>query len=339
MKTPGSLWAVLILIAATVSCSEIKERNSSDTIIPGDPMPSWNEGSNKKAIVDFVNAVTTKSNPAFVQPEDRIAVFDNDGTLWVEQPIYFQFYFTLDRIRKMAPQHPEWRTKEPYKSVLAGDLKKALGAGEKAIVELMMTTHAGMTTEEFDAIVNDWITTSRHPRFNKLYTECVYQPMLELMSYLRANGFKTFIVSGGGIEFMRPWTQRVYGIPPEQVIGSSVKTRLEVRNGHPVLLRLPLVNFVDDKEGKPVGIQQHIGKRPIAAFGNSDGDLQMLDWTTSGAGPRFGLIVHHDDATREWAYDRQSSVGRLSQALDVATDRNWFVVSMKNDWKKIFPGD
>ena len=269
---------------------------------------------------------------------DRIAVFDNDGTLWSEQPMYFQAFFIFDRIKQLAPQHPEWKTKEPFASVLKGDVKSTLAGGEHALLELAMATHAGMTTEEFEKIVRDWITTAKHPKTGRLYTEMVYQPMLELLAYLRANGFKTFIVSGGGIEFMRPWTERVYGIPPEQVIGSSIKTKYEIRDGKPVLVRLPELNFIDDKAGKPVGINQHIGRRPIMAFGNSDGDFQMLEWTTSGPGPRFGLLVHHDDADREWAYDRQSSIGRLDRGLDEAADRGWTVVDMKKDWSNVYPG-
>jgi hypothetical protein len=311
----------------------------SSAVYTGDALPSWNEGNNKRAIIDFVKSVTTEGSSSFVKPESRIATFDNDGTLWAEQPMYFQFLFVVDRIRAMAPQHPEWKYKDPFKSILAGDGRKALAGGEKAIGELMITTHTGMTTEEFEMTVKGWIAAARHPLKKIPYTQCVYQPMLELLVYLRANGFKTFIVSGGGIEFMRPWTQQVYGIPPEQVVGSSGKLKYEIKNDKPVLLKLPHVDFIDDKEGKPVGIQMNIGKRPIAAFGNSDGDFQMLEWTTSGGGPRLGLIVHHDDATREWAYDRASPVGKLERGLDEAAKRGWLLVSMKNDWKKIFPGD
>ena len=330
---------LIVVILAVISCNDA-EKNKPVTLSEktvAKPLPSWNEGANKKAIVDFVTAVSTEGSTSFIKPEDRIATFDNDGTLWAEQPLYFQFLFAVDRIKAMSPLHPEWKTKEPFKSVLAGDLKKALAGGEKGIAELMIVTHTGMTTEEFERSVNEWATTAKHPRFNKPFTECVYQPMLELLTYLRDNGFKTFVVSGGGIEFMRPWTQRVYGIPPEQVVGSSGKLKYELRDGKPVLVKLPAVNFIDDKEGKPVGIQMNIGKRPIAAFGNSDGDFQMLEWTTSGAGPRFGLIVHHDDADREWAYDRGSPIGKLERGLDETSKRGWILVSMKNDWKKIFP--
>jgi phosphoglycolate phosphatase-like HAD superfamily hydrolase len=302
-----------------------------------DPLPSWTEGRAKQSIVDFVQRVTSPGGKDFVPEPERVAVFDNDGTLWAEQPFYFQLVFALDRVKALAAKHPEWKEKEPFKSALAGDLKGVLAGGEHALVELVMATHAGMTTEEFEQVVKNWIAAAKHPRFNRPYTECVYQPMLELLVYLRANGFKTWIVSGGGIEFMRPWTERVYGIPPEQVVGSSIKTKFELRDGKPVLMRLPEVNFIDDKAGKPVGINQHIGRRPIAAFGNSDGDFQMLEWTTTGSGPRFGLIVHHDDAKREWAYDRKSSIGKLDRGLDEAPKRGWLVVSMQRDWKFIFP--
>ncbi|MFZ5831090.1 MAG: HAD family hydrolase [Planctomycetota bacterium] len=302
-----------------------------------DPLPSWNDTPTKQAIVTFVEKVTTEGSPDYVPPAERIATFDNDGTLWAEKPMYFQFFFALDRVKQLAPEHPEWKEKEPFASLLKGDLKAALAGGEKAALEIVMSTHAGMTTQEFEKTVEDWISTARHPETGRLYTEMVYQPMLELLAYLRANGFKTFIVSGGGIEFMRPWTERVYGIPPEQVFGSSIKTMFEIRDDGPVLVRLPEVNFIDDKEGKPVGINSHIGRRPIFAAGNSDGDLQMLEWTTGGKGPRFGLLVHHTDAEREWAYDRDSPVGRLDKALDEAPRRGWRVVDMKDDWKVIYP--
>ena len=302
-----------------------------------DPLPSWNDTASKKAIVSFVEKVTKPGAPDFVPPAERIATFDQDGTLWAEQPMYFQFFFALDRVKVLASQHPEWKEKEPFASLLKGNVKGALTGGERAMLEIVMATHAGMTTEEFAQTVKDWIATARHPKTGRLYTEMVYQPMLELLAYLQVNGFKTFIVSGGGIEFMRPWTEKVYGIPPEQVIGSSIKTRFEVRDGKPVLVRLPEINFIDDKEGKPVAINQHIGRRPIAAFGNSDGDLQMLQWTTAGNGARFALLVHHTDAEREWAYDRTSSIGRLDKALDEAQAKGWIVVDMKNDWKTIFP--
>jgi phosphoglycolate phosphatase-like HAD superfamily hydrolase len=271
-----------------------------------DALPSWNDGAAKQAIVNFVEKVTKEGSPDFVPAPERVAVFDNDGTLWAEQPMYFQGLFLFDRVKALAPQHPEWNEKEPFASLLKGDMKGVAAAGEKGALAMLAATHTGMTTEEFTKTVTDWITTEKHPKTGRLYTEMVYQPMLELLAYLRANGFKTFIVSGGGIEFMRPWTERVYGIPPEQVVGSSGKLKFEMRDGTPVLVKLPEVELIDDKEGKPVGIQSHIGRRPIAAFGNSDGDLQMLEWTTAGSGGRFALIVHHTDAEREWAYDRTS---------------------------------
>jgi hypothetical protein len=303
-----------------------------------DPLPSWNDSLSKTRIVEFVNAVTDRSRKDYVAPAERVAVFDNDGTLWAEQPMYFQLFFALDRVKALAPQHPEWKTQEPFASLLKGDVSKALAGGEKAIAEIVMATHAGTTTAEFERIVKDWIATAKHPKTGRLYTEMVYQPMLELLAYLRANGFRTYIVSGGGIEFMRPWTEKVYGIPPEQVVGSSIKTKFEMRDGKPVLVRLPELDFIDDKEGKPVGINAHIGRRPIAAFGNSDGDLQMLQWTTAGKGARFALYVHHTDAEREWAYDRSSHIGRLDKGLDEAKAKGWTVVDMKADWKVVFPG-
>ena len=302
-----------------------------------DPLPSWNDGETKQSIVDFVAKVTKEGSSDFVPIAERIATFDNDGTLWCEQPMYFQLIFALDRVKALAPQHPEWKNKEPFASLLKGDVKGALAGGERAIAEIIMVTHAGMTTAEFEQLVKDWLAIAKHPKFKKPYTECVYQPMLELLTYLRDNGFKTFIVSGGGIEFMRPWTEKVYGIPPEQVVGSSIKTKYEMRDGKPVLVRLPEINFIDDKTGKPVGINAHIGRRPIAAFGNSDGDQQMLEWTQAGNGARLMMLVHHDDAEREFAYGAKSHIGTFSDALmDEAKKNGWTVISMKNDWKKIF---
>lgn len=302
-----------------------------------DPLPSWNDGLAKRSVVDFVAGVTKEGSPGYVPPGERIAVFDNDGTLWAEQPMYFQLAFALDRVRALAPLHPEWKDTEPFAALLKGEVKAALAGGDKSIMEIVMATHAGMTTEEFEQIVKEWIATAKHPVTKRPYTEMVYQPMLELLAYLRADDFKTFIVSGGGIEFMRPWTERIYGIPPEQVIGSSIKTVHEIRNGKPVIVRLPELTFINDKAGKPVAIQHHIGRRPIAAFGNSDGDLQMLKWTAAGDGPHFCLYVHHTDADREWAYDRESSIGRLDKGLDEAQARGWTVIDMKSDWKIIFP--
>ncbi|HSI14550.1 MAG TPA: HAD family hydrolase [Chthoniobacter sp.] len=324
MKLPTSLALVSIVGFALSALAQ-------------DPLPSWNDTGSKKAIVDFVEKVTKQGSPEFVPVPERIATFDNDGTLWSEQPFYFQFAFVIDRVKALAPKHPEWKKEEPFASLLKGDMKAVAAAGEKGALEMMTATHTGMTTDEFSRTVAEWIATAKHPKTGRLYTEMVFQPMLELLAYLRANGFKTFIVSGGGIEFMRPWTERVYGIPPEQVVGSSGKLKYEMRDGTPVLLKLPAVDLIDDKEGKPIGIQSHIGRRPIAAFGNSDGDLQMLQWTVAGSGPRFALLVHHDDAEREWAYDRMSSIGRLDKAWDEAKARGWTIVSMKDDWKTIFP--
>ncbi len=302
-----------------------------------DPLSSWNDGPTKQAIVAFVAKVSKEGSPDFVPPAERIATFDNDGTLWCEQPMYFQLFFALDRVKTLAPQHPEWKTKEPFASLLKGDVKGALAGGEHAILEIIVATHAGMTTAEFEKIVADWIATAKHPKFKRPYTECIYQPMVELLAYLRANGFKTFIVSGGGIEFMRPWTEKVYGIPPEQVVGSSIKTKYEMRDGKPVLMRLPEMNFIDDKAGKPVGINEHIGRRPIAAFGNSDGDQQMLEWTQAGSGARLMMLVHHDDAAREFTYGAESKIGTFSDALMVEAKKDgWTVISMKDDWKTIF---
>ena len=301
------------------------------------PLTSWNDGAAKSQVLDFVARVTKEGGGDYVPPAERIATFDNDGTLWVEQPMYTQLAFALARVKALAPQHPVWKQQQPFKAVLDGDMKTLAASGEKGLIQLMLATHTGMTTADFETIVKDWIGTAQHPRFHRLYTACVYQPMLELLAYLRANGFKTYIVSGGGVEFMRPWGEQVYGVPPEQTIGSTIKTQFEMKNGGPVLMRLPDMDFVDDKAGKPVAINKFIGRRPIAAFGNSDGDQQMLEWTAAGTGKRFMLLVHHTDATREYAYDRQSAFGKLDKALDEAKARNWVVVDMKRDWKTIFP--
>jgi len=308
----------------------------------GDPLPSWNDGASKRSIVAFVEKVTQPGSLDFVPPAERIATFDNDGTLWCEQPVPVQLYFALDRVKALAPQHPEWKTQEPFASMLKGDFKAALAGGDHAVLDLMLTTHAGMTTVEFEKIVRDWIATARHPATGKLFTEMTYQPMVELLAYLRTKGFKNFIVSGGGIEFMRPWTEKAYGIPPEQVIGSSIKTKFEMRGGKPVLLRMAQLNFNDDKDGKPVGINQHIGRRPIAAFGNSRGDREMLEYTQGGTGLRFMLLVLHDDAAREYAYGPalglpDVTLGAFPQALyEQAKSDGWTIVSMKDDWKQIF---
>jgi hypothetical protein len=300
------------------------------------PLPSWNEGPTKQSIITFVRGVTTVGDPQFVEPEERIAVFDNDGTLWSEQPVAFQFAFVLDRLKALAPQHPEWKENPLIAAVLQGDMKPLLAGGVHAAVELAMITHAGMTTHEFSKIVRDWLVSARHPKFNRPYTDLIFQPMLELLVYFRANGFRTFIVSGGGVEFIRDWAEKIYGIPPEQVIGSSILTKFEMLAGVPALTRLPKVNFIDDHDGKPVGIHMHIGRRPIAGFGNSDGDLQMLQWSTAGPEPGFALLVNHTDSVREYAY-KVSALGTLDQALKEATAKGWTVVDMKNDWNRIYP--
>ena len=334
MKNTITIIAIASLVLL-VSCS----RQAGDPVPTKvvDPLPSWNDSVAKQSIFDFGVRVTDSASPAFVPEPERIAVFDNDGCLWSEQPMYFQLIFAIDRVKALAPEHPEWATEQPFQAVLEGDMEALAASGEHGLLELVMATHAGMTTEEFESVVKDWLATATHPTTGRPFTEMVYQPMLELLDHLRANGFKTFIVSGGGIEFMRPWTEAVYGIPPEQVVGSSVKTTYEVRDGVPVITRLPELNFIDDKQGKPLGINSHIGRRPIAAFGNSDGDFQMLEWTTAGDGERFGMLIHHTDAEREWAYDRDSHIGRLDRGLDEADARGWVVVSMKDDWGKIYP--
>jgi len=340
---------LLILIGSLLfGCSGSADSGVAPNAVPASRVPaasapaspdilrSWNDGAAKRAIVDFVNRVT-RDGADFVPPAERIATFDNDGTLWAEKPLPFQLIFAFDRVKDMAPQHPEWRSEEPFASLLKGDMAAVAASGQKGILQLVAATHTGMTTDEFSQAVTEWITTARHPVTKRLYAEMIYQPMLELLTYLRGNGFKTYIVSGGGVEFMRPWAERVYGIPPEQVVGSGGKLKLEVRDGRPVLIKLPEIDLIDDKEGKPVGIQTRIGRRPIAAFGNSDGDLQMLQWATAGPGARFALFVHHDDATREFAYDRDDKLQKFSVGWDAALANGWTVVSMQKDWNTIFP--
>jgi phosphoglycolate phosphatase-like HAD superfamily hydrolase len=301
------------------------------------PLASWNDTQTRKNVIAFVKRVTKRGSPDFVPPAERIAVFDNDGTLWTEQPLYFQFLFAMDRVKQLAPNHPEWQTEEPFASLLKGDMKAALAGGGKSMDAIVRATHGDVTTDEFRRYVLDWLAAARHPKTGRLYTEMVFQPMLELLAYLRANGFQTYMVSGGTIEFLRPWTERTYGIPPEQVVGSSLKTKFDMRGGAPVILQLPEMNFLNDGPAKPVGIHRNIGRRPIAAFGNSDGDLQMLQWTCSGGGARFCLFVHHTDGEREYAYDRASPIGRLDKGLDEAAAKGWTVVDMKRDWKVIYP--
>lgn len=320
------LWLTLIAagFSATASAAE-------------HPLPSWNKGSAKKAIMEFVETTTRKDSPHFIPVNERIATFDNDGTLWSEKPIYFQILFVMDRIKIMAPDHPEWKTEEPFASVLKDDPKAALAGGKEALGKLLAATHSGVSSEKFREVVSYWLATARHPTTDKPYDQMVFQPMLELLQYLRDNQFKTFIVSGGGIDFMRAFTEKTYGIPPEQVVGSSLKARYEVKDNVPMIIKLPELNFYDDKEDKPIGIYQNIGRRPVFAAGNSDGDYQMLEWTTTGEGTRFGLLVHHTDDKREWAYDRDSSVGQLNKGLDDAPANGWLLVDMKKDWKVIYP--
>ncbi len=325
---------VLMMLAIAVVCSfAIGQAQAKKA----DPLPSWNDGPAKTAIMEFVRAVTDENGKDYVEPAERIATFDNDGTLWVEYPMYTQVLFIFDRVKKLAPKHPEWKTKQPFKALLEGDMKTVGASGEKGILEMGMATHSGMTAAEFEKTVSNWLATHKQSRFKRLYTECVYKPQLELLTYLRANGFKTFIVSGGGIQFMRPMTNKTYGIPPEQVVGSSVVTEFQVKDGKPVLVRMPKINFINDKAGKPVGIYEHIGRRPILAFGNSDSDMQMIEYTKAGKGRRLGLFVHHTDADREYAYDRDSHIGKLDKALDRADANGWIIVDMKKDWKTIFP--
>jgi phosphoserine phosphatase len=342
MKLGSVSMRTVSLCSSTIAAFFVSVYLAASVAQCADPLPSWNDTHAKQAIVSFVNKVTTAGSPDFVPPAERIATFDNDGTLWGEQPAYVQLLFVFDRVKTLAPQHPEWKTTEPFAGAIQGNLKAVAASGEEGLIKLLAATHAGMTTEEFTEVVEKWIETARHPTTGKRYTEMVYQPMLELLDYLRAHEFKTYIVSGGGTEFMRPWTQQVYGIPPEQVIGSRIETRFEMRDDRPVIVRLPEISFIDDKAGKPIGILTHIGRRPLFAAGNSDGDLQMLQYTTIRRGsddvtPRFALIIHHTDAKREWAYDRDSHVGQLNTALDEAPQRGWVVASMKDDWKVVYP--
>ena len=327
--------ATVLSVATQIVTAVAQEESTKKPEV--DPLPSWNKGRSRSDVLDFVACATDADCPNFIPPAERIAVFDNDGTLWCEQPFYTQLAFVFDRIHALAGEHPEWKTEEPFAAVLKNDLKTAIASGEKALLQLLAATHAGMTTEDFEKTVSEWFTTAKHPKFKRPYTELVYQPMLELLGFLRSKGFKTYIVSGGGIEFMRPVSEKVYGIPPEQVVGSSGTLKYELKDGQPVLMRLAEIDFIDDKAGKPIGIQRFIGRRPVLAFGNSDGDYEMLRWTTAGKGPRLGLIVHHTDAEREFAYDRESIVGRLARALDEAPERGWTVVDMKQDWNTIFP--
>lgn len=334
--------SMMILMTLMLSCKqntspESNEVNTKVVTKKIDPLPSWNEGASKKAIMDYVEDVTNPENQNFIPIIDRIATFDNDGNLWSEQPAYFQFFFAMDRIKALAPEHPEWKTTQPYQSVLDNDMKTLMSYGENGLIEIVMATHSGNTVEEFEQIVKDWLAIAKHSRFERPYTDLVYQPMLELLDYLRANNFKTFIVSGGGIEFMRPWVEEVYGIPKDQVVGSSIATEFDYNDGHPVIRRLSKIDFIDDKVGKPLGINKFIGRKPVFASGNSDGDLQMLQWTDSNTYKSFQLYLHHTDAEREWAYDRDSHIGQLNNGLDEANEKGWTIIDMKNDWKFIYP--
>ncbi|GAA0879349.1 HAD family hydrolase [Algoriphagus jejuensis] len=333
----ASLLAILLL--GSVSCEPKTDTAAerTETTVIADPLPSWNEGANKQAIISYVEEVTNPQSADFIPVQDRIATFDNDGTLWSEQPIYFQFFFALDRIKTMVADHPEWKAKQPYKAVLENDMATLMQQGEKGLLEIVMATHAGNTTDEFDSLVSNWIATAEHPVKKKRFSELVYQPMLELLDYLRANDFKTFIVSGGGIEFMRPWVEGVYGIPKDQVVGSSIQTEYDFNEGNPIIKRLPKIDLIDDKEGKPIGINRYIGRKPVFAAGNSDGDLEMLHWSDANPLKSFKLYVHHTDSIREWAYDRDSHIGKFDIGLDEAGEKGWTVVDMKADWKIIYP--
>ncbi|PWK21046.1 HAD family hydrolase [Xanthomarina spongicola] len=328
---------LLIISCKKENSNQIENVTIETEVTESDPLPSWNEGATKSAIMDFVSDVSNSESQNFIPIADRIATFDNDGNLWSEQPAYFQLFFAIERVKALASEHPEWQTTQPFKSVLEDDMKTLASFGEHGLLELVMASHSGMTTEEFEQIVTDWLATAKHPRFDKPYNELVYQPMLELLDYLRANDFKTFIVSGGGIEFMRPWVNEVYGIPTDQVVGSSIATEFDYNNGNPVIRRLPKLDFIDDKEGKPIGINKYIGKKPVFASGNSDGDLQMLQYTDSNSYPSFQLYLHHTDSVREWAYDRDSHIGKLDKGLDEANEKGWTIIDMKNDWKVIYP--
>lgn len=335
MRYRKNVFALLLFMIVVDGISYAQQTVKRPNVSP-DPLPSWIDGPVKTRILTFINNTTTEGHKDFVPVTDRVACFDNDGTLWAEQPIYFQFAFAIDRVKALAPKFPEWKTTQPFQALLQGDLKTALSGGEKSLMQIVLATHSGLSTDEFEVIVKDWLKTAKHPKTGRHYDKMVYKPMIELLAYLRSKGYKTFIVSGGGVDFMRVFSEDVYGIPPNQVVGSSGKVAYEVNNGTPILKKLPELNYYDDKEGKPVAIYQLIGKRPIFTAGNSDGDYAMLEWTTTGNGPRFGMIVHHTDAAREWAYDRNSPIGRLKRGLDDAPKKNWLIVDMKNNWKEIY---
>ena len=332
---------IAISIFIFYSCSSEEKHNHKEEAKKekqtSDPLPSWKEGPTKDAILTFVNNITSESSQDFIPTEDRVATFDNDGTLWSEQPVYFQLMFVVDEIKKMAKDHPEWETTEPYKTVIENDGKNILKLKKEDLIQLLITTHSDISLQDYEKNVSDWIATAQHPKFKVKYTEMVYQPMLELIQLLQKNEFKVYIVSGGGIDFMRVWAQDVYGIPKNQIIGSSLKSKFEMKDNKTEIIKTAEVDFIDDKEGKPVAIQKHIAKKPIFAAGNSDGDLQMLQYSADQSISNFQLIVHHTDSIREWAYDRNSHIGKLDKALDEAIQRNWTVVDMEKDWMKIYP--
>ena len=335
--TKTALGAALILLALSAGCAQPTEELTTVEVISVDPLPSWNEGQAKQSILDFVARVSDPASPDYVLEAERIATFDNDGTLWAEQPLYFQLLFSVDRVRSMAEEHPEWKSEQPFKAILGDDREALASMGHAELGQLLAATHTGITAEEFSSIARGWLDDARHPRFDRPFDTCIYQPMLEVLDYLRANGFTTFITSAGGIEFMRTFSEEAYGIPRHQVIGSSAETEFRVDGDQSFLMRLPKAAFVDDKSAKPVAINRHIGRRPIASFGNSDGDQQMLQYATGGEGPGLAVLVHHDDAEREYAYDRGSKIGGLDKAWDEAEARGWTVVSMRDDWTTIFP--
>jgi hypothetical protein len=336
MKKLSVFLAVSILLNVFVACTPNADVNN-ETSKQTDPLSSWNNGTTKTAIINYVNDVTNPESKNFIAIPDRIATFDNDGNLWSEQPAYFQLFFAIDRVKALASKHPEWKTTQPFKSILENDMDELMKQGEHGLIEIVMATHAGNTIDEFENDVVNWINTAKHPTKNVGYDELVYQPMLELLQYLRANDFKTYVVSGGGVDFMRAFVTEIYGIPEEQIIGSRIKTKFEYNDGEPKIIRLPELDFIDDKEGKPLNIQKIIGKKPVFASGNSDGDLAMMQWTASNKLKSFMLYLHHTDSVSEWAYDRKSHIGRLDKGLDQANNNGWTVIDMEKDWKVIYP--
>ncbi|MGI9530922.1 HAD family hydrolase [Lutimonas sp.] len=334
------LTVMSVILIVVLSCNTTSHEEKSlekDQIKDTDPLPSWNDVSSKRNIITYVEAVTSRNSEDFIPVKDRIATFDNDGNLWSEQPLYFQLFFAIDRVKALAVDHPEWKNTQPFQAVLENDMAELAKQGEHGLITLVMATHAGKTTDEFDQDVKQWIKNAKHPQKNVSYDQLVYQPMLELLQYLRDNGFKTYIVSGGGVDFMRAFVTDIYGIPEEQILGSRIKTSFDYNNGAPVIHRLPELDFIDDKEGKPLNIQKIIGKKPVFSSGNSDGDLQMMQWTASNSYKSFMLYVHHTDSIREWSYDRNSHIGKLDKGLDQARRDGWTVIDMKSDWKIIYP--